>query len=264
MINLKNIFKVKKRYDDSFKNKDYIPKITIFSGAGISRESGLLTFRDGDGLWNNFSVEEVASVFAIKKDISKVLDFYNQRRKEMLNAEPNEAHILVKELEKYFDVIVVTQNVDNLHEKAGSTKVLHLHGDILKSRPISNTKIFYPQLKDINIGDRCPITNSQLRPHIVLFGEKLDETIYYDSRRHIRESDIFIVTGTSLEVEPAASLVAEGISSRKFYIIDPCDIKPKYRLNFEHIKETSSIGLQKLMPSLILEADRIRDEKREH
>jgi len=146
---------------------------------------------------------------------------------------------------------VITQNVDNLHEKAGSQKVLHLHGEIMKSRPIANTKITYDQHKDIQIGDRCQVSNSQLRPFIVLFDELLDKDIYYESRKHIRESDILIVIGSSLTVEPAASLIAEGFSLRDFYLIDPKEVEMKYRANYNHIKQIASAGLEQLTPDLI-------------
>ncbi len=261
MINLKNILKVKKKYDEKFTTVPYRPKLTIFSGAGISKESGLSTFRDSDGLWNNFDIKDIATAHAVKNNLSGVLDFYNERRREMLSSNPNLAHIISKELEEYYEVVIVTQNVDNLHEKAGSSNVLHLHGEITKSRPICNTKIIYDQVDDIKLGDRCKKTNSQLRPNIVLFGENLNSDIYYDARRHIRESDILIVTGTSLEVEPAASLIAEGFSTRKFYLIDPNDVKVKYSSNYEHIKMTSSEGLSHIKSFLISESDKIIGEK---
>jgi NAD-dependent deacetylase len=265
MVNITKIFKAQKKYADTFKDSEYIPKITIFTGAGISVESGLQTFRDG-GLWNNFSISEVATAYAIKHNLETVLNFYNDRRKEVLNANPNEAHHIIKELEKYFNVVVVTQNVDNLHERAGSGNVYHLHGEILRSRPIATNRILYDQLTDINVGDRCSVTNSQLRPDIVLFGETLNSETYYDSRRHIRESDIFIVTGTSLEVEPAASLIAEGFGTRKMFIIDPKPVEPKYRINYEQITKTSSEGLRELLPSLIEQSNLIKEQKqkREH
>lgn len=262
MVNITKIFKAQKKYADTFKDSEYIPKLTIFTGAGISVESGLQTFRDG-GLWNNFSISEVATAYAIKHNLEKVLDFYNDRRQEVLNANPNEAHKIIKELEKYFNVVVVTQNVDNLHERAGSEKVYHLHGEILRSRPIATNRIIYDQLTDIHVGDRCSVTNSQLRPDIVLFGERLNSETYYDSRRHIRESDILIVTGTSLEVEPAASLIVEGYGTKKFYIIDPKSVEPKYRVNYEHIAKTSSEGLRDLLPILIEQSNIIKQQKRE-
>jgi len=261
------ILGIKKKYEQTLEEnisvENYKPKITIFTGAGISRESGLETFRDSDGLWNNHSIDEIATASAIRNNFPKVNDFYNMRRREVISAEPNEAHLLLKKLEEYFDVVIVTQNVDNLHEKAGSTKVLHLHGEIMKSRPIANTKIFYDQLEDINVGDRCPATNSQLRPHVVLFNENLDEEIFYESRRHIRESDLFIVIGSSLQVNPAASLVAEGNGMREFYLVDPNDIETMYRHKFNHVKETAINGLNTLYPTLIEQATEMVEKFKE-
>lgn len=255
------ILSIKKKYDKNLADNasiiDYKPKITIFTGAGISRDSGLETFRDSDGLWNNHSIEEIATASAIRKDFPKVNNFYNMRRREVLAAEPNQAHLILKELEEYFDVIIVTQNVDNLHEKAGSSKVLHLHGEIMKSRPVANTKIFYEQTDDINVGDRCPATNSQLRPHVILFNEKLDEDIFYEARRHIRESDLLIVVGSSLQVNPAASLVAEGNGMREFYLVDPSEVETMYRHKFKHVKETAVNGLTELLPTLIEQANEL-------
>lgn len=261
------ILGIKKKYEQTLEEnisiEDYKPKITIFTGAGISRESGLETFRDSDGLWNNHSIDEIATASAIRNNFPKVNDFYNMRRREVISAEPNEAHLLLKKLEEHFDVVIVTQNVDNLHEKAGSSKVLHLHGEIMKSRPIANTKIFYDQLTDINVGDRCPATNSQLRPHVVLFNEKLDEEIFYESRRHIRESDLFIVIGSSLQVNPAASLVAEGNGMREFYLVDPNDIETMYRHKFNHVKATAINGLNTLYPTLIEQATEMVEKFKE-
>lgn len=261
------ILNIKKKYDQNIEETlhidDYKPKITIFTGAGISRESGLETFRDSDGLWNNHSIEEIATANAIRNNFPKVNDFYNMRRREVLIAQPNEAHRLLHKLEEYFDVVIVTQNVDNLHERAGSSKILHLHGEIMKSRPIANTKIFYEQIEDINVGDRCPVTNSQLRPHIVLFNEKLDEEIFYEARRHIRESDIFMVIGSSLQVNPAASLVSEGNGMREFYLIDPKNMETMYRHRFNHIKETAVNGLNNLYPNLIEQAEEMTKKFKE-
>lgn len=252
---LDRIFKVKSHFDkDNLEKIDissYKPKLTVFTGAGISRESGLETFRDNDGLWNNHSIAEVATAAAIKKDFRKVNNFYNDRRREVLAANPNRAHEILKELENYFEVVIVTQNVDNLHERAGSSSIYHLHGEIMRSRPISNTKIFYDQVTDIKVGDRCGITNAQIRPHIVLFNELLDESIFYSARKHIRESDVFIVIGSSLQVEPAASLVAEGYGLREFLLVDPHDIEMKYKANYVHVKEKASVGLELMLPQLI-------------
>lgn len=260
---IRKILGIKRKYEEHLEEtlsvEEFKPKITIFTGAGISRESGLETFRDSDGLWNNYSIEEIATANAIRTNFPKVNDFYNMRRREVVAAKPNDAHHLLKKLEEHFHVIIVTQNVDNLHERAGSSKILHLHGELMKSRPVANTKIFYDQFEDINIGDRCPSTNSQLRPHVILFNEKLNEEIFYEARRHIRESDLFIVIGSSLQVNPAASLVAEGNGMREFHLIDPNNIETMYRHRFKHIKATASEGLKQIYPWLIEQATDITE-----
>lgn len=237
--------KIKNQYD-SVSDKQ---KITFFTGAGISKESGLDTFRDSDGLWNNYRIEDVATARAIKKDFNTVIDFYNMRRREMLNALPNKAHNLIKQLENYYEIAVVTQNVDNLHEKAGSSSIIHLHGEILKSRPVSNTKILYDQYEDIKLDERCPKTNSKLRPHIVLFNENLDEDNYNAAKKHIRQSDIVVVIGTSLQVNPAALLVTESNSKAKLYFINPEeDVNQTYYKNFyseiTHLNKVATEGME--------------------
>lgn len=249
---LKKIFnKFKKKQLIETPIEEYKPKIAFFTGAGVSKESGLDTFRDNGGLWNNFSVEQVATAAAIKNNFPMVNDFYNQRRREVLAAQPNMAHMIIKELEEFFDVFIVTQNVDNLHEKAGSTNIIHLHGEILKSRSIATNKIIYEQLEDIKIGDKCKVNNAQLRPHITLFNELLNKDHYYDARRHIREADIVIVIGTSLLVEPAASLVTEAMGEKEFYIIDPNVVEIKYKSNYIHIQKSATEGMQSLKDTLI-------------
>jgi NAD-dependent deacetylase len=252
---IKKILDIKKKYDlniqENISIEGYKPKLTVFTGAGISRESGLETFRDSDGLWNNHSIEEVATARAIRNNFPMVNDFYNMRRREVLTAEPNEAHLLLKQLESHFNVVIVTQNVDDLHERAGSTRILHLHGEIMKSRPIANTRIIHEQIHDIKVGERCKQTNSQLRPYIVLFNEKLDETLFYEARRHIRESDIFMVIGSSLQVNPAASLVAEFNGLREFYLIDPNEVETINHNKFRHLKNTATDGLKLLYSDLV-------------
>lgn len=232
------------------------PKITFFTGAGISAESGLHTFRSENGLWNSHRIEDVCSAQAIKNDFKKVNDFYNERRTEMLNVEPNSAHLLIKEMEKFFEVAVVTQNVDNLHEKSGSKEIIHLHGEITKSRPLGNTKIIYDQVSEIKIGDRCPVTNAQLRPYIILFNEPLDTDIYNKAKRHIRESDIVVVIGTSLEVNPAAYLLTEANSKAELYVINPdIEINKEYFSHFYKdinlIEKKATEGMKILLEALI-------------
>lgn len=261
---LDRIFKAKTDYDNAVLDKvsvaDYKPKITFFTGSGISQESGLETFRSSDGLWCNHHVDEVATAKALQKDFKKVNDFFNDRRKEVMAAQPNRSHDILKELEQYFEVIVVTQNVDDLHERAGSSKIYHLHGEIMRSRPIGNSKVFYDQRKDIKFGDKCMLTKSQIRPHIVLFDEMLDDGILSDARKHIRESDVFVVVGSSLQVEPAASLVVEGFGLRDFVLVDPNTVFMKYNANYVHVKEKASIGLELMLPQLIIKSDMLKKE----
>jgi len=179
-------------------------KLVVLTGAGISAESGLKTFRDSDGLWEGYSVEDVATPRAWKKNPHLVLDFYNYRRKNVLDALPNAAHSGLAELEKNFDVHIITQNIDDLHERAGSTKVLHLHGEILKMRSEKNEHLVYDIRGDIKLNDRAE-DGAQLRPNIVWFEEpvpKIEEAIPI-----VYSADIFVVVGTSLVVYPAAGLI---------------------------------------------------------
>lgn len=236
--------KIKEIYDKVSDKK----KITFFTGAGISKESGIETYRDSDGLWNKFKIEDVATAKSIKKDFSKVINFFNTLRSEILQKEPNIAHHLIKSLEEDYEVLVVTQNIDNLHEKANSSNIIHLHGEIFKSRPVANTKIIYDQYQDIKEDERCPATNSALRPNVTLFGEDLNEIKYNNARKHIRESDFVVVIGTSLIVQPAMYLVAEGNSKSKLFFINPdFAISLEYYNNFykevTHIREVATIGM---------------------
>ncbi len=180
-------------------------KIVVFTGAGVSQESGLSTFRDLGGLWQTHRIEDVASPEGFAKDPAMVLDFYNRRRKVLMEAEPNAAHRAVADLEKGFEVVVVTQNVDNLHERAGSTRVIHVHGEILKNQSSADPSLIYESDKpEIELGDLCE-KGSQLRPAVVWFGEAvmhLDE-----SAKHFRQASKVLVIGTSLSVFPAAGLV---------------------------------------------------------
>lgn len=258
---------LQKKYEKHYQHQletvepeQYKPKITFFTGAGISRESGLSTFRDSDGLWENHSIEEIATSSALRRNFEKVNNFYNKRRQEIIKAQPNEAHLLIKKIEDYFDVYIVTQNVDNLHERAGTEQVIHLHGEMMKSRSIANNKYVYEQTDDIEMGDRCIITNAQLRPHVVLFDELLDEDDFYTARRHIRESDILVVIGTSLQVNPAAGLVAEAVTQKEIYIIDPDDFASAYRHCFNHIQKPATEGMRDLLPILIERAKLLKDK----
>ncbi len=223
-------------------------KIVVFSGAGMSAESGIKTFRDTGGLWEQYKIEEVATPNAWEKNPTLVLNFYNQRRKQIINAQPNEAHHIVAELQNKFDVQVITQNIDNLHEKAGSQKVLHLHGEILKSRSSINPNLIYTMQKsEINIGDTCEL-GSQLRPHIVWFGEsvpEMEKAIYL-----VEQADIFITIGTSLNVYPAANLVHTAPDSIPKYLIDPGEFNLDYIKNLKVIKSSASEGMKILRSQL--------------
>lgn len=191
--------------------------LVVLSGAGISAESGLRTFRDSDGLWEGYKVEEVATPYAWHRDPKLVLDFYNMRRRNVRDAEPNTAHKVLAELEEYYDVHIVTQNIDDLHERAGSTKVLHLHGEIFKMRSEKDETLIYPIYDDILPGDLAE-DGGQLRPHIVWFGEPvymIEEAIPI-----MQAADVFVLIGTSLIVYPAAGLVDYIRPGVKKYVID--------------------------------------------
>ncbi len=220
-------------------------KIVVLSGAGVSAESGIATFRDSNGLWEGHDVMEVASPQGWKKNRALVLDFYNQRRKQAINAKPNKGHLILAELEKDFHVSIITQNVDNLHEKAGSSNVLHIHGELFKSRSTAYPYLIYDmdgwELKE---GDLCE-KGSQLRPHIVWFGESVP--MMSDAIGETEEADIFIVIGTSLVVYPAADLINFVPKSANIYIVDPS--KPSiYNIqhNITFIEEPASTGMEKV------------------
>lgn len=192
-------------------------KLVVLSGAGISAESGLKTFRDSDGLWEGYNIEDVATPRAWRKDPQLVLDFYNYRRKNVLDVQPNEAHYGLAALEIDFEVSIITQNIDDLHERAGSTNVLHLHGEIFKMRSERDQSLIYEIKGDIKIGDRAE-DGAQLRPHIVWFEEpvpKIEEAIPI-----VHNADIFVVVGTSLVVYPAAGLVNYTKPEVPVYVID--------------------------------------------
>lgn len=191
--------------------------IVVLSGAGISAESGLKTFRDGDGLWMGYNVEDVATPRAFKKDPQLVLDFYNQRRRDVAAAEPNAAHIGLAALEKDFDVTIITQNIDDLHERGGSSKVLHLHGEIFKMRSVADENTVYEIRGDINLGDTDK-NGSQLRPFIVWFEEPVP--MIEKAVRILQDCDYFVVVGTSLQVYPAASLLHYAPAFLPKFIID--------------------------------------------
>lgn len=224
-------------------------KIVVLTGAGISAESGIKTFRDSDGLWEEYNINDVATPEAWERNRALVIEFYNKRRKQVLEASPNDAHKALVALEKYYDVHIITQNIDDLHERAGSTKVLHLHGEILKSRSTVDSRLIYPiQGSEINIGDKCE-KGSQLRPHIVWFGEAVPEM---DNAHYIAsKADIFMVVGTSLAVYPAANLINYVLPHIPKYLIDPNDV-PVYGVeNLTIIKEKAGKGLSGLVEELL-------------
>ena len=223
-------------------------KIVVFSGAGMSAESGIKTFRDTGGLWEEYKIEDVATFDAWVKNQNLVLDFYNQRRKQVMEAKPNRAHEMVAELQKHFDVQVITQNIDDLHERAGSKKVLHLHGEIMKGRSTTKKELVYELSHwEIKAGDVCEV-GSQLRPHIVWFGEDVPEM---DKATAFAESaDIFITIGTSLNVYPAANLIHVVQSNIPKFLVDPGDFNLDYIKNLTIIKANAVEGMKTLSKKL--------------
>jgi NAD-dependent deacetylase len=223
--------------------------LVILSGAGMSAESGIRTFRETGGLWEEYDVTEVASPMGWLKNRDLVLRFYNDRRTQLSTCEPNAGHKGVAALEKYFIVNVITQNVDNLHERAGSTKVLHLHGELTKARSTSDPSLIYEiGYKEIRPGDKCE-RGSQLRPHIVWFGEAvpmMDEAVKITSA-----ADIFVVIGSSLNVYPAAGLMDYAPSEASLWLIDPNEVFVPARRHVEIIKEPASRGVEILSRRLI-------------
>lgn len=193
-------------------------KLVVLSGAGISAESGIKTFRDGNGLWENHRIEDVASPQGFARNPELVLRFYNLRRRQLKEVEPNLAHHLLKDLEEYYDVHIITQNVDNLHERAGSSKITHLHGELNKVKPVNQESPLIPWEEDLNVGD-VDENGRQLRPHIVWFGEAVPEI--EKAIKIASEADIFLVIGTSMQVYPAASLIEYIPYDCEVYIIDP-------------------------------------------
>ncbi len=221
-------------------------KLVVFTGAGVSAESGLKTFRDTDGLWEQHRIEDVATPEAWRKNQKLVLDFYNIRRRQVATAQPNAAHIAIAGLQKKFDTTVITQNIDDLHERAGSENVLHLHGEITKARSTLNPYLIY-QIgeRDILPGDYCEL-GSQLRPHIVWFGEFVPEL---DSAAEIiSDADILIVIGTSLAVYPAAGLIHEAKPDCRKFLVDVKANSAVY--GFTLIQKAAGIGVPELQSML--------------
>ncbi len=222
--------------------------LVILSGAGISAESGIKTFRDADGLWEGHDIMEVASPYGWKKNPQKVLDFYNQRRRQLFEVYPNKAHKALAELEKHYQVHIITQNVDDLHERAGSSRILHLHGELLSVRSEKDPNLVYRWEKDLNLGDLAH-DDSQLRPDIVWFGEAvplLEEAISL-----VKQAHLLIIIGTSLQVYPAASLYTHAHKDALIYYIDPNAKNARLPQNVQCINESAVHAMQDLMPKLI-------------
>ena len=225
-------------------------KLVVLTGAGMSAESGISTFRDSDGLWEKYRVEDVATPGGFAANPELVLNFYNQRRRELLNTKPNAGHIGLADLEQEFDVHIITQNIDNLHEQAGSSHVVHLHGELMKAcsvRDLNTTYDISPENPDLHIGDKDP-HGVQLRPFIVWFGEAvpmIDPAI-----RLVEDCDIFVVIGTSLNVYPAAGLLNYVRRGQPIYLIDPKEVKA-YRDDICFIRKGASEGVKELKELLL-------------
>ncbi len=226
-------------------------KLIVLTGAGISAESGLKTFRDAGGLWEGHDVMKVASPEGWQRNQELVLDFYNQRRRQLLEVEPNAAHLALVELEKAYDVHIITQNVDDLHERAGSKQVLHLHGELLKSRSIQDERLVYDCRGDIQPGDCCEL-GSQLRPHIVWFGEMVP--MLQVAAQHTSEAEIAIIVGTSMQVYPAAGLIGYAMPGIPIYYVDP-NPAISYELslskNLKVISEKATVGVREVVDGLM-------------
>ena len=224
-------------------------KLVVLTGSGISAESGMKTFRDNDGLWEEYNVMEVASIDGWYKDPKLVLDFYNQRRRQLAAVYPNEAHKILAELEKDFDVFIITQNVDDLHERAGSTKILHLHGELTKARSVGDENRVY----DVGYGDilwgQTGEDGTQLRPYIVWFGEAVP--LIAEAERQVREADVFAVVGSSLVVYPAAGLTAFLRPGTRAFLVDPNEVGVRLSSNFTFIRETATVGVGKMRDMLL-------------
>jgi NAD-dependent deacetylase len=226
-------------------------KLVVLSGAGISAESGISTFRDNNGLWDNYRIEDVATPEAWIRNQELVLDFYNQRRKQAADVKPNAAHDALVALEKDFDVSIITQNVDNLHEIAGSTNVIHLHGELFKSRSTKNADLVYQMTSwELKTGDLCEL-GSQLRPHIVWFGEEVP--MMETAVEVTEQADIFLVIGTSLAVYPAAGLVHYVPAGKPIYIIDPAKPDINLKRNMTFIQEKATVGMETLIKKFLLQ-----------
>ena len=219
--------------------------IVVFTGAGISAESGLSTFRDSDGLWEKYKIEDIATPEAFEKNPSLVLDFYNIRRKQLLNSQPNDAHLALNKLQEKFNLTIITQNVDDLHERSGSKNIIHLHGNLTEAKSIINNKIYEIEGAELNIGDNCD-NGGQLRPNVVWFGEGVPNMEL--AIEIVKTADIFIIIGTSLKVYPAASLIDYAKNSERIILIDP---NPSKYDGIEVISKKATIAVPILVEQLI-------------
>ena len=231
-------------------------RIAVLTGAGVSAESGLGTYRDNGGLWDNYDPAEVASIEGWMRNPGKVLDFYNMQRRNLEKVQPNEAHRLIAELEKHYQVDVITQNVDNLHERAGSTRVLHLHGEVTKVRPensyndydgFSEKQVFDVGYGQVSLGDKAP-NGVQLRPHIVFFGEAVPKLM--EAIDIVSKADIVLIVGTSLSVYPAASLYRYASSNAPIWLIDPKPV-PIHDSRIQQLQMVATEGMRELYSKLV-------------
>lgn len=228
-------------------------KLVVFSGAGMSAESGINTFRDSDGLWEQYRIEDVATPQAWARDPQLVQRFYNARRKNILEAEPNTAHLLIAQLQQDYDVHVITQNIDDLHERAGSSKVIHLHGNIRLAKTsgpdAQSTTEFYPvEETDLDLNKHFCTAGYPLRPHVVWFGEAVPA--YAEAQNCVQDADIFVVIGTSLQVYPVAGLIHDIPVSCQAYYIDPRADQQQLPVQFHKITQTATHGMQQLIQLL--------------
>lgn len=226
-------------------------RIIILTGAGISAESGIQTFRDAGGLWEGYRIEDVATPDAWRRNPGLVLDFYNERRRQLLNVQPNEAHKALVELERSHDVVVITQNVDDLHERAGTRNVIHLHGELLKARSVEHEELVYSWTTDLQLGDLCE-RGFQLRPHIVWFGEMVP--MLERAVEEIMQADIVLVIGSSMQVYPAAGLITYAPPAAAIYYIDPrpsINFELSHRKGLQIIPKVASLGVREVVDPLL-------------
>jgi NAD-dependent deacetylase len=235
----------------SLKKKRKMSKVVVLTGAGISAESGIKTFRDADGLWEGYNIEDVATPEAWQRNPQLVLDFYNERRKQLLTVLPNPAHYAIASLDDHVETIVVTQNVDDLHERSGSKNIIHLHGELLKARSTVHENLVYEWSKDIRMGDQCS-KGFQLRPHIVWFGEMVP--MLEKAIEKIVDANIILVVGSSMQVYPAAGLVGYAPADAQIFYIDP---RPtlNYELlrwkGLEVIAKAATVGVPEVVKKIV-------------